>query len=211
MSFHVKVARLTRSATKGIFLSLSGDHPMTPFRLWFTVALLLACEMVYADATNPSKQPFGGLPLELAIKQVRGNGLRAFATFEDPYCPYCKRLALATADMTDVTIYTFLYPVLTPSSRKTADAIWCAPNRNKAWATWMSSGRIPKAPACNTGTIDQILALGKSMKIRGVPTIFLANGERYTGEKSKLDLEMAISSPTVMRFQAELKNKRISP
>lgn len=186
-------------------------RPMTPFRRWLTIALALACGTVNADAPDRSKQLFGGLPLEFAIKQVRGNGLRTFATFEDPYCPYCKRLALETAEFTDVTIYTFLYPVLTASSRKTADAIWCAPNRSKAWAAWMSSRRVPKAPACDTGTIDQILALGKSMKIQGVPTIFLANGERYTGEKSKLALEMAISSPKVMGFQAELKINRVRP
>lgn len=184
---------------------------MRLFRLLSTLALVLACGAVNAEATDPLKRVLGGLPLELAIKQVRGNGLRTFATFEDPYCPYCKQLALETAEFTDVTIYTFLYPVLTASSRKTADAIWCAPNRSKAWTTWMSSRRLPKAPKCDTRPIDEILTLGKSMKIRGVPTIILANGERYSGEKSRLALEMAISSPRVMGFQAELKNQRVRP
>ena len=38
------------------------------------------------------------------------------------------------------------------------------------------------------------LALGKSMNIRSVPAIFLANGERYTGGKSRLELELAIQT-----------------
>jgi thioredoxin-related protein len=37
------------------------------------------------------------LPLALAVKQVRGDGKRVFATFEDPNCGYCKRLAKETA------------------------------------------------------------------------------------------------------------------
>jgi len=40
---------------------------------------------------------FSDLPLALAVKQVRGDGKRVFATFEDPNCGYCKRLAKETA------------------------------------------------------------------------------------------------------------------
>ena len=36
---------------------------------------------------------FAELPLDLAIKQVRGTGKRVIATFEDPNCGYCKKLA----------------------------------------------------------------------------------------------------------------------
>ena len=32
---------------------------------------------------------FADLPLELAFKQVRGDGKRVLATFEDPNCGYC--------------------------------------------------------------------------------------------------------------------------
>jgi thiol:disulfide interchange protein DsbC len=33
---------------------------------------------------------FSDLPLDLAIKQVKGTGKRVLATFEDPNCTYCK-------------------------------------------------------------------------------------------------------------------------
>ena len=36
---------------------------------------------------------FSELPLDLAVKQVRGDGKRVLVTFEDPNCGYCKRLA----------------------------------------------------------------------------------------------------------------------
>ena len=34
---------------------------------------------------------FTDLPLEYAVKQVRGDGKRVMASFEDPNCGYCKR------------------------------------------------------------------------------------------------------------------------
>ena len=49
---------------------------------------------------------FGDLPLDRAIKQVRGDGKRVLATFEDPNCGYCKRLAKDLLKLDNVTVYT---------------------------------------------------------------------------------------------------------
>jgi hypothetical protein len=49
---------------------------------------------------------FSELPLERAIKQVRGDGKRVMATFEDPNCGYCKRLAKDLLKLENVTVYT---------------------------------------------------------------------------------------------------------
>lgn len=175
----------------------------------FSLAFLLTvtCSEVLADSADPSPQLFGGLPLNIAIKEVRGNGVRMLAIFEDPNCPYCRQLVKEFSDVTDVTIYTYLYPILTASSKTTSEAIWCSADRSKAWNAWMITHTVPKAPGCDAGAIDKVMALGKSMNIRGVPAIFLANGERYTGGRSRLELELAISSPKVMSFQAKLRNK----
>jgi len=40
-----------------------------------------------------AERQFNALPLDLAIKQVRGNGKNVLVTFEDPNCGYCKKLA----------------------------------------------------------------------------------------------------------------------
>lgn len=178
---------------------------MTHLRWLVIVILAMACGRVLAGPAAASSKLFGGLPLELAFKQVRGSGTLTFATFEDPNCPYCRQMAKDTADMGDVTIYTFIYPVLSEDSKRIAKVIWCAPNRTKAWKTWMTSGKLPRASACNTDGIDEIVALGKTMKIRSVPTVFLANGDRMSGAKSRMELEMALISPKVRSFQASLK------
>ena len=169
-------------------------------------ALAITSGAVVADSTDPSQQLFGGLPLDLAIKHVRGNGTLTFATFEDPDCPFCAQMAKGTADLSDVTIYTFIYPVLSDASMDIAKSIWCAPNRANAWEAWMISRTLPVGPACNTDAITKIVELGAARKIRSVPTIFLANGDRISGAKSRMELEMAISSPKVRLFQASLKS-----
>lgn len=188
---------------------LADGRRMTKAFCRFALACLLAmpCGEILADSKVPSPRLFGGLPLDIAIKDVRGNGTRMLASFEDPNCIYCRQLAKELADMTDVTIYTFPYPILSASSKNISVAIWCSSDRSRAWNAWMASRAAPKAPSCDADDIDKVMALGKSMNIRSVPTIFLANGERYTGGKSRFELEMAISSPKVMVFQSDIRNK----
>lgn len=188
-------------------LARNQGRAMVITRLLFIFALAIASGQVLADSTDPSQQLFGGLPLDLAIKQVRGNGTLTFATFDDPYCPYCAQKVKDNADLTDVTIYTFIYPVLSDASKDIAKSIWCAPNRAKAWEAWMISRIVPPRSLCNTDALVKIVALGEAMKIRSVPTIFLANGDRISGAKSRMEFEMAISSPEVRTFQAKLKRR----
>jgi len=80
---------------------------------------------------------FGELPLDRAIKQVRGDGKRVMATFEDPNCGYCKRLAKDLQKLDNVTIYTFLLPILSEDSVHKSKQIWCSADRAKAWNDWM--------------------------------------------------------------------------
>ena len=75
-----------------------------------------------------------------AIKRVRGNGRRVIYTFEDPNCGYCKQLQKELAKVNDVTIYTFLWPILSQDSVDKSRAIWCAKDRAKAWDDVMLRG-----------------------------------------------------------------------
>lgn len=140
-----------------------------------------------------SQIKFSDLPLELAVKQVRGNGKRVFATFEDPNCGYCKKLARELQGMNDVTIYTFLYPILSQDSADKSKAIWCAADRAKAWNDWMVGGTEPPAGGkCDT-PVDRVVALGRKLNIRGTPTIFFADGSRIPGYVPVAQLEQTIS------------------
>jgi thiol:disulfide interchange protein DsbC len=132
--------------------------------------------------------PFAELPLELAVKTVKGNGKRQLATFEDPNCGYCRRLAKELQELDNVTLYTFLLPILSADSEEKSKAVWCAADRAGAWKALMLMGTAPAAAACET-PIDKIMAFARKHRIHGTPTIILANGERLAGAVPLAQLE----------------------
>lgn len=137
---------------------------------------------------------FSDLPLDLAIKQVKGNGKRIIASFEDPNCGYCKKLAKELVNLTDVTIYTFLYPILSPDSLEKSKNIWCAADKPKAWNDWMINGTAPGAAKCDASAVEKSVALGQKLNIRGTPTIFFTDGNRVPGYMPVAQLEKAIAA-----------------
>ncbi|CAM3384440.1 putative thiol:disulfide interchange protein DsbC [Bordetella sputigena] len=123
---------------------------------------------------------FDQLPLNLAVKRVTGDGSRVVAVFEDPNCGYCKQLRHTLEDIPNLTVYTFIYPILAPDSRVKARDIWCAQKPGQAWDDWMVRGKLPEAANCNA-PIDQVLALGQRLMVRGTPTLFFPDGSRVSG------------------------------
>lgn len=125
---------------------------------------------------------FGDLPFDQAIKQVRGDGKRVLASFEDPNCGYCKRLARDLQKLDNVTIYTFLYPILSEDSLKKARQVWCSADRAKAWNDWIIDGKNPGGrDNCDTTAITRNQEYGRRLNITGTPTVIFADGERVPG------------------------------
>lgn len=144
---------------------------------------------------------FKTLPLQLAVKTVRGDGSRVMAVFEDPNCPYCKRFEKDIASLGNTTIYTFLYPILSrdvsaaddsyPKSR----AIWCAPDRSAAWSQLMLEGKhLAPADAGCKHPLDEILALGQKLHITGTPTLIFTDGRRAPGAIPLEDVEKRMAA-----------------
>jgi thiol:disulfide interchange protein DsbC len=137
---------------------------------------------------------FDSLPLDHAIKQVKGTGARKVAVFEDPNCGYCKQLHRTLEDVDNVTVYTFLFPILTPDSMTRSRDIWCAADPAKAWKAWMLNGQDPAKAECDTPIQDN-LALGRKLNVQGTPALFFADGTRVNGAlplealKKKLDAQ----------------------
>ena len=132
------------------------------------------------------------LPLEHAIKSVKGNGKRKLIVFSDPNCPYCKRLEKELTKVTDVTVYTLLYPVLN-GSVPTATAIWCAPDRLKAWEDFMLRGITPAEKSCET-PIETILQAGKKNGVSGTPTLIFADGSVAPGMIPRETIEKRLNA-----------------
>jgi thiol:disulfide interchange protein DsbC len=125
---------------------------------------------------------FADLPLAQAFKLVRGKGTRQLAYFSDPRCPYCRRLDQELTKLDDVTVHVFLVPIIAPDSAAVSKAVWCAPDRGKAWLELMLNKVEPPAPKANCATpIEKNLALSRKYKINGTPTLVFADGQRVAG------------------------------
>ena len=129
---------------------------------------------------NESRQVnLDSLPLEYAIKEIKGNGKRTIIIFSDPNCGYCKRLEKELAHVNDVTIYTLLYPIL-EGSKEISKAIWCSDDKLESWRGFMLNGKTPTGKNCST-PIDAVLETGKSYGFNSTPTIIFANGTVVPG------------------------------
>ena len=138
------------------------------------------------DLTAPAVEkltavPFASLPLKHAIKQVRGNGKRQVAVFEDPNCPICRVFTKFVDQLDDVTVYRFMYPVIDPSSQSLARTAWCAADRAGAWDQVMGGRRLAGPQECDVSGLVEILQFGEKHRIQNTPTVFLGNGKRLVG------------------------------
>jgi len=123
------------------------------------------------------------LPLDLAIKKVKGNGARKLAIFSDADCPYCKRLESEMKTLDNVTIYTFLFPIaqLHPDSARKSALIWCAPDRSKAWDEWFASGKLPSNKGDCATPLAKTAQLGQKYRVSATPTLVFADGSMVPG------------------------------
>lgn len=123
------------------------------------------------------------LPLGNALKTVKGKGERKLVVFSDVDCPFCRKFEAELEKVDNITVYTFLYPIegLHPKAVQTSKQIWCAPDRNKAWADYISRGSVPNNDGKCANPVDETIALGSRLKVSGTPTLFFANGQRVPG------------------------------
>ena len=134
---------------------------------------------------------FDNLPLDLAVKKVKGDGKRRLALFTDPNCEYCKRLEKELTKVSDITLYLFLYPIFHGSDEIVRN-VRCANDPVKAWDDLMLTGIAPASASCKTST-DKVLALGKKLRLKGTPNLIFANGMRSPGYLSVEELEKGLN------------------
>lgn len=183
-----------RTTPYGLFeVQMGTDIVYTDEKVTFVLDGTLIDAHTRTDVTRErldvlSKVPFDQLPFELSFKQVRGDGSRKLAIFEDPNCGYCKQLRQSLKGIDNLTIYTFPFPILSPDSTTKVRNIWCAPDRGVAWDAWMLDGKVPPAANCDV-PVEQMLALGQRLMVRGTPALFFADGSRVGGAIPKEEIE----------------------
>lgn len=141
----------------------------------------------------------GTLNTALALKHVKGNGSRTLYVFADPQCGYCRQLEQTLDGMDDLTVYTFVMPLLGPESKRLAAAIGCSADPAAAWSAWMLKSQQPKeTPACDTARLDAVEKLAKTWGVTGTPTLVAADGRKKPGAAPAQQLAawLAETSPT---------------
>jgi thiol:disulfide interchange protein DsbC len=137
---------------------------------------------------------FDSLPLDQAIKVVRGDGKRKLAVFSDPDCPFCRKIEPELAKLKDVTIYTFPYPLpMHPDAARKSRLVWCAKDRVQAWDDLMLRGKLPANGRTDCGDpVDKNLALGQKLRIDGTPALIFADGRRVPGYAEAANIEQML-------------------
>lgn len=136
------------------------------------------------------------LPLQNALKTVKGRGERKLVVFSDVDCPFCRKFETELAKVDNITVYTFLYPIegLHPKAVQTSKQIWCAPDRNKAWDEYITRGTVPNNDGKCANPVEATIALGNRLKVNGTPTLVFANGVRVPGMVPAAQLERLLAA-----------------
>lgn len=196
-----KVESVTKTPYSGLYeIQVNGDIIYTDAKAEYLFVGRVVDTRTYQDYTKArldeiNKVTFGNLPLELAMKEVKGNGKRVIAVFEDPNCGYCKRFRRTLESVNNITVYTFMYNILSPDSVEKSRNIWCSADRVKAWDDWMLNGKLPATASPNCVTPhDKVIELGRNMKVTGTPTIIFADGSRIPGAIDAKALEAKLAT-----------------
>jgi thiol:disulfide interchange protein DsbC len=125
---------------------------------------------------------FKTLQLKDAIVWKQGTGERKLVVFADPNCGYCKKFERDLQEVKNVTVYTFLYPILGSDSAEKSKAIWCAKDNTKAWRDWMIKNvPVENSPNCDISALQRNSAFGKKHRINGTPGLVFEDGSQRAG------------------------------
>jgi len=202
MGEHIKIDSVKKTPYSGLYEVIVGndiyytDEKAQYLFVGNVFDLSVHKNLTQARLETMNAMNFNELPFDLAFKQVKGDGKRVIAVFEDPNCGYCKRLRKALQSVNNITIYTFMYDILSDDSAIKSRNVWCSADPAKTWNDWMVNGiPAPEAPStCVVNPHEKIIALGAKLHINGTPAIFFADGSRIPGFVDADGIEKKLNS-----------------
>ncbi|WP_373885910.1 DsbC family protein [Acinetobacter sp. YH12211] len=128
------------------------------------------------------------LPLQDAIKSVRGTGKRQIAIFSDPNCPYCKQLEAELKKLNNITIYTFILP-LKAQSVAPSKQVYCEKNPALAWENLITKAQLPTSQSSCANPVERNIVLAHRLGVNGTPAIIFSNGFKVMGAYPAAQIE----------------------
>lgn len=148
------------------------------------------------------------LPLNLAIKEVKGNGKNIIYVFSDPDCPYCHIFNnVFVENLNDVTVYNFLTPLtgIHPNAESDSLRILCSKNPSETLNKWLNikpsdmdvlrNKILPPLNNCPEAenTLVNLKKLEQDLNISGTPSIYNKNGKSLK-MTTPIDFQIQIES-----------------
>lgn len=163
------------------FVSFSAASSDTKVATVVVVGTTLKITGVSAGEATVTVTDSAGGSVKITVKVPADDGSRVIATFEDPNCGFCRKLMTEVEKLNNVTVYTFLFPVLGPDSALKAKAIWCAKDQSAAWTGFMT-GKATSPPGGNCETpLERNIALQGKLRINGTPAILFIDNTKTPG------------------------------
>jgi thiol:disulfide interchange protein DsbC len=179
---------------------LDGDASFLISGELFDLTAMLNVTRLRAPVTDP--KDVSAFPGELAIEIRKGNGSRRVLVFSDPDCGYCRQLEQEMKAIDDVTIRVYMLPVdaLHPVASERAHAIWCSPDRVRAWHEYMVENvEPPPAPSSCKAPLAGIAELAAANGLQGTPVMVFASGRVVPGAVPASYVERFLSEPPLAR------------
>ena len=176
-----------RIGTEILYTDEHGDHVIEGH----LIETKTRADLTTARIDKLTAVDFASLPLKDAIVWKQGSGARKLVVFADPNCGYCKKFEKEMQQVKDVTVYTFLYPILGGDSPDKSRDIWCAKDNSAVWRDWMIKGTAPlrSMAACDTAALQRNVALGKKIRVNGTPALVFEDGKRVPGAMAPEQVE----------------------
>ena len=197
----LEVISVTKSPFFGLYEVFSGDQMVyTDSKVTYVLIGQVIDPTTRTNMTEERMQALkainvADLPLDQAIKVVRGKGERKLIVFSDADCPFCKRLENTLQEMDNVTAYVLLYPIdqLHPDAARKSKIIWCSADRPKAWLDYMLKGNLPTNDGNCETPLPQLQALAQKYRVVATPTLVFMDGRVIPGALPKDRLEKELT------------------
>ncbi len=133
---------------------------------------------------NLNRVDAAAIPTDDAVVIGKANAKHKIVVFDDPECPYCKKLHVEmkklVAERSDVAFLVKMLPLkIHPNARQKAEAIICA--KSLQLLDDSLAGKPLPEPSCETDQVEKNEALARDLGVRSTPTLIFPDGRVVPG------------------------------
>ncbi len=188
--FKATVKDIRMSAVKGLWeVELETQKGQTAL-VYIDFAKQYLVEGRFTELSSIGKPPklekvdLTTIPLDDAIVMGDAKAKNKIIVFDDPDCPYCRKLHVEIKKLLerreDIAFYIKQYPLpIHPKAYDKSKALVC--DKSLELLDDVFSGKTVPAPTCETDAVDKNIKLARELGIGGTPAIIFPDGRLLPG------------------------------